>query len=135
MEEPPTCGKGLAEHSVLPAKLAQLSAAMADNLEIHMTALDPADEHARTEHAAYAELATEYRQIAAALQAVARKMAGYRDLPMGTHDEGAMSGPLVLEAFDGFVKREQELVALLQKQLERDQPMLAEMRGAADQMT
>jgi hypothetical protein len=49
MEEEPTCGKGLAEQSVLPAKLGQLMASLADNLEVHLKALDLTDENARQE--------------------------------------------------------------------------------------
>jgi hypothetical protein len=33
MEHQPTCGKGLAESSVLPAKLGELTASMAESLE------------------------------------------------------------------------------------------------------
>jgi hypothetical protein len=44
MEEEPTCGKGLAEQSVLPAKLGQLMASLADNLEVHLKALDLPDD-------------------------------------------------------------------------------------------
>lgn len=36
-----TCGQGLAQHATLPAKLADAFAAVADNLEIHLAALDP----------------------------------------------------------------------------------------------
>jgi hypothetical protein len=35
MEEQ-TCGQGLAENSVLPAQLAEVTEAMADNLQVHM---------------------------------------------------------------------------------------------------
>jgi hypothetical protein len=57
-------------------------------------------------------------------------MAGYRDLPMGRHDEKAMTAPVNAEAFEKFVTLEQELLALLQQRLARDQSMLGEMRGA-----
>jgi calcineurin-like phosphoesterase family protein len=76
------------------------------------------------------ELAKEHRKIAALLQAIARRMAGYRDLPMGRHDRTAMSAPKALEAFEKFAKLEQELLALLQKKLEQDRKMLIEMGGA-----
>ncbi len=33
MDERPTCGEGLAQNSVLPGKLGELAAAMAENLE------------------------------------------------------------------------------------------------------
>jgi hypothetical protein len=75
------------------------------------------------------KLAKGHRQLASQLQATAQQMAGYRDLPMGRHDEKAMSDPKVLEAFERFVLLEQELLALLQKSVERDQKMLAEFHG------
>ena len=67
MDDQPTCGKGLAEHAVLPAKLGALTAAMATVLEIHMKALDLKDENARREHEAYRRLAKEQHSIAAQL--------------------------------------------------------------------
>jgi hypothetical protein len=54
--EQPTCGQGLVEHSPLPAKLGELAAAVAAQLELHMTALDLNDERARAEHSAYQSL-------------------------------------------------------------------------------
>jgi hypothetical protein len=124
MDEQPTCGKGLAEHAALPAKLGELAAAMAENLEIHQTALDLTDEKARKEHEAYVKLAAEFRGIASRLQTTAEQMAGYRDLPMGRHDEQVLAQPKVLEAFARFVKIEEELLALLQRGIERDRKML-----------
>ena len=129
MDEQPTCGKGLAEHSALPAKLAELTAAMAENLEVHQGSLDVTDENARKELHAYVKLAQEFRCIATELQTTATHMAGYRDLPMGRHDQRAMASPKVLDAFSEFVRLEQELLTLLRQATERDQKMLAVMRG------
>jgi hypothetical protein len=124
-----TCGQGLAENSVLPAKLGELIAALAENLEVHMKALDPKDKNARKEHDAYRKLATELRRIGDELEAIAAEMARYRDLPMGRHDEKAMSAPPVRTAFEKFVTLEQDLGALFQKKVEQDRPMLSAMGG------
>jgi hypothetical protein len=129
MNEEPTCGKGLAEHSALPAKLGELTAAIAENLELHQKTLDLTDENARKEYHAYVKLAQEYRSIATELQATADHMASYRDLPMGRHDERAMANPAALEAFANFVRLEQDLLTLLQNALQWDQKMLVDMRG------
>ena len=131
MADQPTCGQGLAEHSALPAKLGALTAAVAENLELHMRALDLGDASAVRERDAYRELAQEHRTTAAQLRATAERMAGYRDLPMGRHDPKAMSSPKVREAFAQFVTLEQELLALLQNRIERDRQMLSAMGGAA----
>jgi len=48
---------------------------------------------------------------------------------MGRHDQHAMASPKVLDAFSEFVRLEQELLMLLRQAIERDQKMLAEMRG------
>jgi len=129
MEEQ-TCGRGLAEHSVLPAQLAEVTEAMADNLMAHMQALELDDEPARQEHAVYLRLAEEQRQAAGRLRGVAGEMAAARDLPMGRHDAQTMSSPEVADAFQRFVKARQELLALLQRMAEQDQRMLAEMGQA-----
>jgi formiminotetrahydrofolate cyclodeaminase len=129
MDDQPTCGKGLAEHSALPAKLGELIASMAENLEIHRQSLDSNDENSRKEHDAYVKLAKELRSIAAQLQATAKHMDGYRDLPMGRHDEQALADPKVHEAFATLVRLEQELLALLAASLQRDEQMLVAMHG------
>jgi hypothetical protein len=125
MEEQ-TCGRGLAEHSALPARLAEVTEAMAGNLQVHMQALELDDEAARQEHAVYLRLAEEQRQAAARLRAVAGEMAAARDLPMGRHDESAMTSPEVADAFRQLVKAKQDLLVLLQGMAEDDQRMLAE---------
>jgi hypothetical protein len=129
MDDQPTCGKGLAEHAALPAKLAELEDALAENLERHQQTLDLSDERARKELDAYVRLAREHRSIAAQLRDTARHMAGYRDLPMGRHDERALADPKLLEAFEQFAKAEEELLTQLQQAVERDRQMLAAVRG------
>ena len=131
MADEPTCGKGLAEHSALPAQLAELIGSVADNLEIHMKALDPADASARKELDAYESLARQHRQIATLLRSTATEMAGYRDLPMGRHSEEAMSDPKVIETFENLVNIRRETVELLQAMLEQEQRMLADVRRAS----
>jgi hypothetical protein len=124
----PTCGKGLAENSVFPATLSHLIAAMAENLAMHMKALDLTDPNSQTEHGAYENLVQKLRQTAVELQWTANEMSGYRDLPMGRHDAVAMTQPEVRYAFEKFVAHKQELLTLLQQTAERDQQLLEMMR-------
>src|SRR5688500_16108174 len=126
--EQPTCGKGLAENSVLPAKMGQLIAAMVENLETHMKALDLTDQNSRREYEAYERLVKAYGQIAVQLQSTANEMAGYRNLPMGRHDEKAMTHPRVGDAFERFVQHKRELLDLLEQAEERDAKLLEAMR-------
>lgn len=127
--EQPTCGKGLAENSVLPARLGTLLAAMAENLEVHMKALDLTDPNSREEYEAYEGLVMKIQQTAAQLEETANRMAGYRDLPMGRHDEQAMTHPRVREAFERFVKQKQQVLSLLEQTAERDSKLLEAMRS------
>lgn len=130
MDDQPTCGKGLAQHSSLPAKLGELMAATAEVLEVHMRALDLSDENSRREHEAYTELARAHRRIAVDLAATAARMAGYRDLPMGAHDMQTMMSDPPRVAFARLVREEESLLSLLQARLEQDRAMLAQMGGA-----
>jgi hypothetical protein len=127
MDEQQTCGRGLAEHSVLPARLAEVIEAMADNLRVHMGALELDDEPAREEHAVYLRLAEEQRQAAGRLRAIAGEMAAAHDLPMGRHDLQTLSSPEVAGAFRHLVAARRELAATLQRMAEEDQRMLAAM--------
>src|SRR5436190_1573918 len=77
MEKQQTCGKGLAEHSVLPAKLAELITSIAKNLELHMETLDLTDPDSRREYNAYQKLVYEHREIADQLKETAVEMEGY----------------------------------------------------------
>jgi hypothetical protein len=129
MDEPQTCGRGLAENSALPEQLARVIETMADNLHVHMQALELDDEPAREEHAVYLRLVEEQRQAAGRLRAVAAEMAGARDLPMGRHDEQTMGSPEVGDAFRRFVEAKQELLVLLQRMAEQDRQLLAQMNG------
>ena len=128
----PTCGQGLAEHSALPAKLGELTAAVADVLEQHMTALDMSDERSRKEHAAYRKLVTEHRPTAASLRAIADAMAGYRSLPMGRHNAAAMMNPTTVRVFEKLVRIEEEASALLGERVSRDHAMLRQMQSALE---
>lgn len=125
----PTCGQGVAEHSVLSARLAEVADAVAANLEVHTKALDPDDEAARQEQAVYLRLVGAHRQAAAQLRAIAEDMAAQRELPMGRHDERVLASPEIVEAFQRFITAKQELLVLLQEFLEQDRRMLAEMGG------
>jgi hypothetical protein len=129
MDEQQTCGRGLAEHAALPAQLAEVTEAMAGNLQVHLQALELDDEPAREEHAVYLRLAEEQRQAAGRLRAVAGEMAAARDLPMGRHDQQTMGSPEVAAAFQRLVTAKQDLLVLLQRMVEQDRRMLAELEG------
>lgn len=127
MDEPSTCGQGLASRSACLAKISELLASQARVLEAHMRALDPADPDASKELEAYAALVTAHRDIADRLSGTADRMADYRSLPMAPHDPAAMSDAMAHKAFENFVRLEQELTTLLQESSQADREMLHQM--------
>jgi hypothetical protein len=128
-EEEQTCGKGLAQNAAVPAKLSELTGALAGVLEAHIKALDLIDENSRIENEAYNRLARQQREIAAQLDATAREMAGYRDLPMGRHYIQPLASPEPLAAFERYVGVKRGLLALLHITLSQDEEMLTAMRA------
>jgi len=120
-------GRAWQRMRVLPTKLGELTASVADILEAHMPALDLTDERSRREYEVYRLLAEDHRQAGLRLEAIGKQMAGYRELAMGRHDEKAMAAPAVVESFQTFVGLEQELLTLLQRRIEQDRQMLIAM--------
>jgi len=131
-ESQQTCGKGLADRSVLPAKIAEVLAVLSQNLAQHVPTLDLSDEHAKAEHDAYVHLVESYRVIGDQLRKTAAEMAGYRALPMARHDMQAMTAPGIIDAFEHFVRVETSLCELLEGMIAGDRKMIAMMREARD---
>lgn len=127
MEEPSTCGQGLASRSSLPGKLGELLAALARILEAHMRALDPTGAEARKELDAYATLVTAHRDVGDRLSGIAVQMADYRNLPIAPHDTEVMSDAVAHKAFENFVRLEHELATMLAELVQQDQQMLQQM--------
>jgi uncharacterized protein YndB with AHSA1/START domain len=125
--EQPTCGTGLAAHAELPATLGELLAAMADVLDTHQQALDLTDESARPEHHAYLTLVLEFRATSAQLTATARRMVGYRTLPIGRHDDQKISSREARESFERFVRIERKLLSHLADTVGNHQTLLDQM--------
>ena len=128
LDEPRTCGAGLAQRSVLPARLSALTAAMAEVLETHQQTLDFTDDNARAERIAYAQLTSDYRRLTSELRETADRMLGYRDLPMARHHAQAMLAPEIRDALANLVERERDLAALLRTWIDEDQAMLVVLK-------
>jgi hypothetical protein len=125
MDEPQTCGEGLAQRADLPARLSALMAAMVEVLEAHQQALDLTDENARSEQAAYEQLVDDYRQLMSALRATADHMRGCQDLPLARHHSAVMLGSEHRRALANLVERERVLAAFLKMWFEEDRAPLA----------
>jgi hypothetical protein len=128
-EDEPTCGRGLAQNTVVPAALAAVAAGMAQNLEVHVRALDPGDAAAAQEQGVYERVAHSLRSAAADLQAAATEMAAAVDLPMGAHDIAAITTTDTLGAFEGYVAAEDDLRRLLDARRGDNEQMLTAIRA------
>jgi uncharacterized protein YndB with AHSA1/START domain len=129
LDDTPTCGIGLAEHSTIPARIAGMFDGLAETLELHRRMLVPDDPNARKEDAVYRDLAARWKRIAELVAEAARQMAAQRELPMGAHDQTAW-GEGHLRAFETFVKGQTQVLALLRVAAARDEKMLASMQKA-----
>lgn len=127
MDEPTTCGQGLAASAPLPARLGALVTALADVLDTHREALALTDDAARQEAEAYGRIVGQLRLSAEQLEATAEQMVGSRDLPMGAHDMDALSSPHAVGIFAALVRGERELAELLGRRIEDDEAMLRDM--------
>ena len=120
-----TCGKGLAASAGLPAKLGELMEAMGEMLERHTRALDPGEAAGQAELKAYRSLAQRHREGSTGLKGLAVEMAGYRELPMASHDMAVMQDPRgQAEAFGRVVEIERELVAVLEGKIKEAEEMM-----------
>jgi uncharacterized protein YndB with AHSA1/START domain len=126
-EERPTCGRGLAENSVLPARFSEIMASMAENLELHMQTLDLDDPNAKLEYDAYGKLIKEHKDLATRLMTAAHTMYSYYNLPLARHDEDKLSNPAIATAFKRFNNLEEELTSMLKKRMKKDKRILAEI--------
>jgi uncharacterized protein YndB with AHSA1/START domain len=131
VDDAPTCGIGLAQHSTIPATIAAMFDGLADTLDLHRRMLVLDDPNARQEDEVYRDLAERWKQIARLTAQAAEQMAAQRELPMGLHDETAW-GEAHVRAFERFVKGEMQVLALLRVAAERDEKMLASIEKAPD---
>jgi hypothetical protein len=132
MTDQPTCGQGMAEHAGLPLALAELEESLAENLDGHVGTLDLTDEHARTEHDVWVEVAERHRAVAAALREAADLMARQRDLPMARHDPAALSSASVAATLRRLVAAERSTVGLLETWMRRYEQMLQQAPATGD---
>jgi uncharacterized protein YndB with AHSA1/START domain len=119
-----SCGKGLAENSVLPARFSELIDCLAENLELHLNSLNLNDDNARLEYEIYKKLADKNRNLAREMMGVAIEMYNNYDLPMAKHDEKKLSDSMIAEAFMKFRNLENEIITMLRKHLKKDEKIL-----------
>lgn len=127
VEAEPSCGRGVAQHSTVPAKIADLFAALAETLAAHRAMLVLSDPASKREDEVYGELAQIFEELASLTEKVAKDMARQRELPMGEHDMNAWGEPQV-RAFERFVTAQSRLLVLLRVAAERDEEVLRSMQ-------
>jgi hypothetical protein len=126
-----SCGPGLADSSVLPARQGEVLAALAEVLKAHTEALVLTDPAARTEYEAYTQIWQEQAHIAGLLAKTAADMEGYRTLPPAEHDETVLASPRAMDAFRRLVAAKRNLRALLEASEAEDAEMLAQMAAGS----
>jgi len=100
-----SCGEELAESALVPERLAELFAHVAENLDKHAEWVGTESEAARREHAGMLEVAADYRAIAHAATHAARTMRSLATLPAAPHDPARWDQ----SAFAAWMRRKVEL--------------------------
>ena len=129
MADATTCGEGLAQFAGVPIALAELSTALSDMLEHHVSALGPDDQQALPERDAYFDLTHRYRAIADQLFSVGQAMSSYRRIPECRLKPEVMMSQTSLERFRAFIEGEQKLADVLLTRLREDEAMLRDMES------
>lgn len=129
MADEPTCGTGMAANAVLPTRMAEVAASLADVLTQHTESLNPEEPAAAAEREAWLTIAAEHRQLASRLTAAADRMEAQHDLPPADHDMSVLTSAEGLSAFEHFVTAQERLRDLLTTQLVEYRSMLADSRG------
>lgn len=127
-EDEPTCGRGLAQASAVPAGLASVAAGLAENLEVHLRALDLSDTAAVQEQETYESIARSLHSAAVSLRTAAVEMHSAESLPVAAHDMAAMTTPEIVDAFGGYVTAADNLRQLLEAERSDNELMLAAIR-------
>jgi uncharacterized protein YndB with AHSA1/START domain len=127
VDEPPTCGVGVAQHAAIVTAAGVIFEALAETLALHRQMLAGDDPATRREDEAYRELTERWRRIATHVQDAGQFMAAQRALPMAAHDEQAW-GDAHRRAFEKFVTAQSHLLALLRVAVPRDEQMVASMK-------
>jgi hypothetical protein len=128
-DEQSTCGRGLAEHATIAAKMAEFLKSLAANLHAHVPTIDTSDPNGQAEREAYVHLSTAYEAVADQLARTAKRMRAYRDLPAAPHHEEALADARLMEAFRRFVALETELADLLAASAEQGAQLLRQSRA------
>lgn len=129
-EEQWTCGKGSAEHAIIPAKIADFLKSLAGNLREHVPTIDTSDPNGQAERDAYIHLSTEYEAVSDHLARTAKRMRDFRDLPAAQHHEETLADARLIQAFARFVALETELADLLATAVEQDRQLLQQSQTA-----
>lgn len=122
-----TCGAGLAQHALVPRRMATYLSYLAETLELHRALIVPGEETSKREDDVYGDLAKRYATIAAELREAADKMAAQQDLPMAPHDESKWTDAH-MKSFSNFVQEQGALGTVLRAASARAEQMLASMQ-------
>lgn len=128
VDQPPTCGVGVAHHAAVPAAAAVMFEGLSETLSLHRRMLRGDDAATRREDEVYRDLAERWERITSQLREAAAVMAAQRDLPMAEHDESAWGDDHV-RAFATFVRGQAHLLSLLRVTVPSDEQTLKSMQG------
>jgi hypothetical protein len=115
----PSCGQMTASKAVLPAKMAELTTAVADMYDAHAAfmATDKSKE-AMAEVEGLKKLALQHRELAAMFTKTSESMKGAAAWPVVAHDHTKMmADKKLMESMGKMLTTHKEMAALMQKEI------------------
>ena len=114
---PPTCGQALSQMSAAPAKVAEITAAVAEMFSAHAALMDQAkDEASLAEAKGLRAIAALHRQMSNLASKTAAAMKAAESWPAAPHDMAKFSAdPKLTAASKKALAAQKDLIVLLQK--------------------
>jgi hypothetical protein len=116
-----TCGQHMADHAVLPTKLAEVMTAVAEMMDTHaayMMANAKGDKNAIAEADGMKAIAKDHRELAKIATTTATRMTEAAKWPNVPHDMSKMmADPKIQASMKNMLKAEKEMAALMQQDI------------------
>jgi hypothetical protein len=126
-----TCGQMMASKAALPSKMAELMTAVADSVEAHAKWTGTKDKMAKAEHDMLMKVAKDHRAVAKQYTAIAATMTKAKDLQQAPHDPKTADMAKMAELTQKQITLAREMAALMTKDADESEKMLASMKSGS----
>ncbi|MGQ0506009.1 MAG: hypothetical protein ACT4TC_11905 [Myxococcaceae bacterium] len=125
-----TCGQWMASKAPLPAKLGELMASIADNMDSHAKWTSASkDKNAKKEVEIVSKVAKTHRDLGTNYTRLSEEMTKHKDLPAVQHDPKAMDMAKMTEGMTKQIKLQREMAQMIIKDADEAEAHLNQMKA------